>query len=79
MNKEINLDQTLLSLVITYPELIDILYDLGFTQIKAPGMLKTAGRFMTLRAGCELRKIDMNQLSIRLKENGYEVKEAVTK
>lgn len=75
MNKEINLDQTLLSLVTTYPELIDILYDLGFTQIKAPGMLKTAGRFMTLRAGCELRKIDMNQLSIRLKENGYEVKE----
>ena len=76
MNKEINLDQSLLSLVTTYPELIDILYDIGFTQIKAPGMLQTAGRFMTLRSGCELRKIDLNQLIIILKENGYKIKEA---
>ncbi len=57
MIKEINLDQTLLSIVSQYPELIDLLYDLGFTQIKVPSMLQTAGRFMTLRSGCELRKI----------------------
>ena len=76
MMKEINLDQSLLSLVTTYPELIDILYDIGFTQIKAPGMLQTAGRFMTLRSGCELRKIDLNKLIIILKENGYKIKEA---
>ncbi|NTW90914.1 MAG: DUF1858 domain-containing protein [Erysipelotrichaceae bacterium] len=73
--KEINLDQTLSSIVSQYPELIDLLYDIGFTQIKVPGMLQTAGRFMTLRSGCELRKIDINQLSIKLKENGYEIKE----
>lgn len=76
MIKEINLDQTLLSIVSQYPELIEILYDIGFTQIKAPGMLQTAGRFMTLRNGCELRKIDVNVLSIELKKNGYEIKEA---
>lgn len=76
MIKEINLDQTLLSIVSQYPELIDLLYDFGFTQIKVPGMLQTAGRFMTLRSGCELRKIDMNKLSIKLIENGYKIKEA---
>lgn len=76
MIKEINLDQTLSSIVSQYPELIDILYDIGFTQIKIPGMLHTAGRFMTLRNGCELRKIDIKLLSIKLKENGYEIKEA---
>lgn len=75
MMKEINLDQTLSSIVSQYPELIDILYDIGFTQIKVPGMLQTAGRFMTLRNGCELRKIDVNVLSIELKKNGYEIKE----
>lgn len=75
MMKEINLDHTLLSIVSQYPELIDILYDIGFTQIKGTGMLQTAGRFMTLKSGCELRKIDMNKLSIKLKENGYEIKE----
>lgn len=76
MIKEINLDQTLLSIVSQYPELIDLLYDIGFTQIKAPGMLQTAGRFMTLRSGCELRKIDIKLLNIKLKEKGYEIKEA---
>lgn len=75
MIKEINLDQTLLSIVTQYPELIDLLYDIGFTQIKVPGMLQTAGRFMTLRSGCELRKININLLSMKLKENGYEIKE----
>lgn len=76
MMKEINLDQTLSSIVSQYPELIDLLYDFGFTQIKVPGMLQTAGRFITLRNGCELRKIDVNLLSIKLKQNGYEIKEA---
>ena len=74
MNKEINLDQTLLSLATTYPELIDILYDLGFTQIKAPGMLKTAGRFMTLRSGCELRKIELERLKEILILNSFIIK-----
>ena len=71
MMKEINLDQTLSSIVSQYPELIDILYDIGFTQIKVPGILQTAGRFMTLRNGCELRKIDLEILKIPLRENGF--------
>jgi len=74
MIKEINLDQTLLSIVSQYPELIDLLYDLGFTQIKVPGMLQTAGRFMTLRSGCELRKIDIKLLELILIEKGFTIK-----
>lgn len=74
MIKEINLDQTLLSIVSQYPELIDLLYDFGFTQIKVPGMLQTAGRFMTLRSGCELRKIELENLIIELKYHCYIVK-----
>jgi len=74
MMKEINLDQTLLSIVSTYPELIDILYDVGFTQIKATGMIQTAGRFMTLRSGCELRKIDISLLELVLIEKGFTIK-----
>ncbi len=73
MIKEINLDQTLLSIVSQYPELIDLLYDFGFTQIKVPGILQTAGRFMTLRSGCELRKIRIEKLKKSLLENGFEL------
>ena len=74
MIKEINLDQTLLSIVSQYPELIDLLYDFGFTQIKVPGMLQTAARFVTLRSGCELRKIELERLKEILILNGFIIK-----
>jgi hypothetical protein len=75
MSKIINLDHTLFELINEYPELLEILYDFGFTQIKALGMLNTAGRFMTLRMGCDLRKLSLENLSIILKKLGYTLKE----
>lgn len=74
MTKEINIDDTLSSIISEYPELLDILYDIGFTQIKVPGMIQTAGRFMTLRSGCELRKIDLSNLKELLYKNGFSLK-----
>lgn len=74
MIKEINLDQTLYEILNQYPELIDVFYDFGFTQIKLPGMIQTAGRLMTLRQGCELRKFDLNSLINVLKLKGFTVK-----
>jgi hypothetical protein len=71
---EINLDQTLFTLLNQYPDLIDVLFDFGFTQIKLPGMIQSAGRFMTLRKGCEMRKLDINILIKILLKNGYIVK-----
>jgi uncharacterized protein len=75
MSKIINLDHTLFELINEHPELLEILYDFGFTQIKALGMLNTAGRFMTLRMGCDLRKLSLENLSIILKKLGYTLKE----
>lgn len=43
------------------------------TQIKAPGMLQTAGKFMTLKMGCELRKIDVSALEDHLINLGYTI------
>jgi len=39
-------------------ETLAIMKDLGFEDIVKPGMLQTAGRIMTLKKGCEFRKID---------------------
>ena len=75
MLKEINLDQSLFTLLDQYPDLIDVLYDFGFTQIKVPGMIQSAGRFMTLRKGCEMRKIDIRILVNMLNKLGYTIKE----
>ena len=74
MIKEINIDNTLSNIINEYPELLDILYECGFTQIKIPGMLQTAGRFMTLRSGCELRKIELERLKEILILNSFIIK-----
>ncbi len=75
MLKEINLDQSLFTLLDHYPDLIEVLYDFGFTQIKLPGMIQSAGRFMTLRKGCEMKKLDIDLLVKIFIKLGYTIKE----
>ena len=58
-----------------YPELKDILFELGFTEITKPGMLATAGRFMTIPKGAAMRKADMETIRQTLKENGFDIVE----
>ena len=73
--KIVNFNDSLANILKQYPELLDNLYDFGFTQIKAPGMLQTAGKFMTLKMGCELRKIDVSALEDHLISLGYTINE----
>ena len=73
--KTVNFKDSLANIIKQYPELLDILYDFGFTKIKAPGMLQTAGKFMTLKMGCELRKIDVSTLEDHLISLGYTINE----
>ncbi len=73
--KEIDWDQTIHQLAQAYPELPAILYDLGFTEITKPGMIHTAGRFVTLRQGCSMRKINRESVKIRFQQEGFVFKE----
>ncbi len=73
MNKMIDMGKTIYELVGEYPEIIDILAGLGFTDITKPGMLKTAGRFMTLPKGAALKKIPMEEIIKTFQEHGFEV------
>ena len=48
MDQKINLNTTIYELCREYPEIAEILDELGFHDILKPGMLNTAGRFMTI-------------------------------
>ena len=74
MNK-ININQTIQSLVSEYPDIKDILFDLGFKDIVKPGMLQTVGRFMTLSKGAELKNISLTKIKETFNLHGYEIKE----
>ncbi len=71
--KQINKTDTIFILSQKYPEVIDLLVEFGFTQIKAPQMIVTAGKFMTLDKGCQLRNLDYSELKHFLFKKGYEI------
>jgi hypothetical protein len=75
MNKTINKEETLYSIYKKYPEIVDILYDFGFTQIKLPQMIQTAGRMMSLEKGCSMRGFDYTQLTHVLLQHGFIIEE----
>jgi hypothetical protein len=75
MGKVLDLDATVYSLCEKYSELAGILHDIGLSDITKPGMLNTAGRFMTLNKGATMKKIPLETIVRSLREHGYDVLE----
>ncbi len=72
--KEIDINKTVYDLTSEYPELIDILGELGFAGVKNPIARNTVGRLTTLKQGCEKLGKDLNEVIEKLEENGFVVK-----
>lgn len=75
--KQIDIDISVYNLCRQYPDIKDILKEAGFTDITKPMMLETAGRFMTLRKGAKLKKIELTKLNEFLNKYGYEINTAL--
>ena len=69
---QICLSETVYTLCAKHPELTAILSELGFPDITKPGMLQSAGRFMTLSKGAALKRIPLETIVARLAERGYD-------
>lgn len=74
-DKEINLNETVFSLCDRYPEIKDIMAELGFTDIVKPGMINTAGRIMTIAKGAKMKNIPMDKIRSLFEERGFTVGE----
>jgi hypothetical protein len=70
-------DDTIYMICTEYPQVIDILYDFGFTQIKQPLMIQSVGRYMTLKKGCEMRGFDYEILVSLLRSKGLPMEEQI--
>lgn len=73
--KNVDLDKTLYDLTTEYPELIDILFDIGFMGVKNPVMRESHGKQMTVRTGCGHLGIDLGEVAAALRAKGFTVKE----
>lgn len=59
MSKKIDLNQSVYDITKTYPEVIDIMVNLGFDEIKKPAMLNSVGRIMTIPKGAKSKGISI--------------------
>lgn len=76
-DKVLDLGRTVYELCTADPGIISILAEAGFSEITKPGMLATAGRFMTIPKGAALKKLDLETVKQIFSEHGYIVKEEI--
>lgn len=69
----IKMNQTIYEISKVYPEVVDIMVELGFSDIQRPGMLQTIGREITLEKGAKLRNIDVEVIQKAFKDKGFDL------
>lgn len=73
MKRQIDISRSVYEICTENPDIIEIMKDLGFDSIANPGMLNTAGRFMTIAKGAAMKKIPMDRIKEKFEEAGYEI------
>lgn len=73
-DKIADLNKTLYDLTTEHPELIEVLFELGFMGVKNPVMRETHGKQMTVKTGCGHLGLDLERVEQALRAAGYEVK-----
>lgn len=71
MEKKLDLSRSVHELVTEYPELADILYNLGLKDIKNPNMFNSVAKLMTIPKGAKMRGIPMEKVIFALMSNGF--------
>ncbi|MGL4662960.1 MAG: DUF1858 domain-containing protein [Culicoidibacterales bacterium] len=71
---EIRLDTTIYELTETYPEIIDIMSQIGFTDVTRPVVRKTAGKVMTLEKGIQMQKKDKMEVIEHFRKYNFELR-----
>ena len=74
MEKIIDFDVPIKELADQYPDFVSIMYDLGFTKIKVPGMLGSVGKFINLKKGSRAMGIPLDKIAAKFVEKGYSLK-----
>lgn len=71
--KNINIDEPVASLIEKFPNLKNILKDLGFTEITNPLALSTVGKMVSIKKGAKIKNIDLDLIKEKLKEEGFNI------
>ena len=73
IEKKLDLHKTVYELTYEYPEVIEILKELGFENITNPVMMNTAGRVMTLPKGAIMKGLELDRVKEAFRQKGFQV------
>ncbi|GGI65687.1 MULTISPECIES: DUF1858 domain-containing protein [Enterococcus] len=70
---EIDFSKSLYELVSQYPIVKEIMFEIGFKDIVKPGMLQTAGRYVTIPKGAKMKKIPLATVIEVFEAKGFQI------
>lgn len=73
MAKKLDLNKSVFILTQEYPELVDIMAELGFTEIAKKAMRHSIGKMVTIPKGAKMKNIPMTKIVTALMEHGFEL------
>ena len=73
MSKQVDLNTSIFEISRDNPEIIEIMKELGFTDITKTGMINTVGKVMTISKGSRMKNIDMDYIKETFRSKGYEI------
>ncbi len=73
MAKKLDLTKSVYELTQEYPELIDIMAELGFTEITKKPVLHSVGKIMTIPKGAKMKNIPMMDVVTTFMSKGFEL------
>ena len=77
-DKMLDLNKSVYELTQEYPEVVEIMASLGFTDITKKAMLMSVGRVMTIPKGAKMKGIAMEKILAAFKEHGFIVADGTT-
>lgn len=69
--KNISINEPVASLVEKYPDLKNILKDIGFSEITNPLALSSLGKIVSIKKGAGIKNIDLDIIREKLQEGGF--------
>ena len=70
---EIDFSKSLYELISQYPIVKDIMFEIGFKDIVKPGMIQTAGRYVTVPKGAKMKKIPLEKVIKAFEAKGFQI------
>lgn len=70
---EIDFSKSLYELISQYPIVKDIMFEIGFKDIVKPGMIQTAGRYVTIPKGAKMKKIPLEKVIEVFETKGFQI------